>query len=141
MDVPAEVAGGGFVDGGGYRGEICGDVVLEAVFADVAEEFLEMGDFYYAGAAEGFEGIVGEGAFAYVAGDFSGAIVGGEARETHGAAFDAADAGTEGVVFADGAGDDFLKVHADILEKMFRQVAAVEADGLVGIVGVVVVPV
>src|SRR5271168_860861 len=141
VNVPAEIAGGGFVDGRGYRGEICGDVMFEAVFADVAEQFLEVRDFYYAGAAERFEGIVGEGALAYVAGNFSGAVVGGEARETHGTAFDAADAGAEGVVFADGAGDDFLKVHADILEKMFRQVAAVEADGLVGIVGVVVVPV
>jgi hypothetical protein len=37
VDVPAEVAGGGFVDGGGDRGEICGDVMFEAVFADVAE--------------------------------------------------------------------------------------------------------
>src|SRR5277367_4258014 len=111
VNVPAEVAGGGFVDGGCYRGKICGDVVFEAVFADVAEKFLEMGDFYYAGAAEGFEGIVGEGAFAHVAGNFSGEIVGGEARETHGAALDAAYAGAEGVVLANGAGDDFLKVH------------------------------
>ena len=120
MDVPAEVAGRGFVDGGGYRGKIRGDVVLKAVFADVAEKFLEMRDFYYAGATEGFEGIVGELTLADIAGNFSGEVVGGEARETHGAALDAADAGAEGVVLADGAGDDFLKVHADILEEMFR---------------------
>src|SRR5580704_6704267 len=137
VDVPAEVAGGGFVDGVRNRGEISGDVMLEAVFADVAEQFLEMRDFYYAGAAESFEGIVGEGAFAYVAGNFSGEIVGGETRKTHGAAFDAANASAERVVLADGAGDDFLKVHADILEKMLGQVAAVEADGFVGIVGVI----
>ena len=100
-----------------------------------------MGDFYYTCAAERFEGIIGECAFADVAGNFPGEIVGGEAREAHRAALDAAYAGAEGVVLADGARDDFLKVHADILEKMFGQVAAVEADGFVGIVGVIVVPV
>lgn len=78
------------MDGGGDRGEICGDVMLEAVLADVTEKFLEMRDFYHAGAAEGFERIVGEFALADVAGTFSGEIVGGEARETHGAALDAA---------------------------------------------------
>jgi hypothetical protein len=67
VNVPAEVAGGGFVDGMRYRGEICGDVMLEAVFADEAEQFLEMRDFYDASATEGFERIVGESAFADVA--------------------------------------------------------------------------
>src|SRR5208282_2993771 len=141
VDVPAEVAGGGFVNGGGNRGKICGDVMFEAVFADVAEQFLEMRDFYYAGAAKGFEGIVGESAFTDVARDFSGEIVGGETRETHWATFYAADAGAESVVLADRARDDFLKVHADILKKMLRQIAAVEADGFIGIFGVIVVPV
>src|SRR5580698_3856980 len=141
VNVPAEIASGSFMNGGGYRGEIRGDVMFEAVLADVAEQFLEMRNFYYACSAEGFEGIVGELALADVAGDFSGAVVGGEARETHGAALDAADTGAEGVVLADRARDDFLKVHADVLEKMFRQVAAVEADGFVGVVGVVIVPV
>src|SRR5580704_2229269 len=141
VDVPAEIAGGGFVDGMRYRGEICGYVMFEAVFADVAEQFLEMRDFYYAGAAESFEGIVSELALANISGDFACEVVGGETRETHRAALDAPYAGTESVVLADGAGDDFLKVHADVLEKMFRQVAAVEADGLVGIVRVIIVPV
>ena len=37
VDVPAEIAGGGFVNGTRYRGEVGGYVVFEAVFADVAE--------------------------------------------------------------------------------------------------------
>jgi len=63
---PVEVFGGGFVDRGGGGGEAGGDVVLEAVLADVAEELLHVGDLDHAGAAEGVERFVGEGAFADV---------------------------------------------------------------------------
>ena len=54
---------------------------------------------------------------------------------------DAAHAGAEGVLLADGSGDDGLKIHDDVAEEMLRQVGAVEADGLVRVVAVVVVPV
>ena len=82
---PVEVAGGGFVDGGGGGGEAGGDVVLEAVFADVAEERLHVGDVDDAGAAEGGERVVGEGSLADVALDGAREVVGGEAGEGHGA--------------------------------------------------------
>ena len=64
---PAEVFAGGLVDGGGGGGEVGGDVVLEAVLADVAQQLLHVGDLDHAGAAEGVERIVGEGALADVA--------------------------------------------------------------------------
>jgi hypothetical protein len=41
---PVEVFGGGLVGGGGGGGEAGGDVVLEAVLADIAEELLYLGD-------------------------------------------------------------------------------------------------
>jgi len=72
---PVEVFGGGFVDRGGGGGEAGGDVVLEAVLADVAEELLHVGDLDHAGAAEGVERVVGEGALADVAGEMPSILV------------------------------------------------------------------
>ena len=47
-----------------------------------------------------------------------------------------------GVLLADGARDDELVVHLHaFVEEVLGQVGAVEADGLVGVVAVVVVPV
>ena len=46
-------------------------MVFEAVLADVAQQFLQMRDFDYAGATEGVQRIVGEFAFAYIAANFS----------------------------------------------------------------------
>lgn len=82
---PVEVLGGGLVDGGGGGGEAGGDVVLEAVLADVAEELLHVGDLDDARAAEGVERVVGECSLADVALDLAGEVVGGEAGEAHGA--------------------------------------------------------
>ena len=39
------------------------------------------------------------------------------------------------------SGNDFLEVHSDALEEVLGQIAAMEADGLIGIVAVVVVPI
>ena len=82
---PVEVAGGGLVDGGGGGGEAGGDVVLEAVLADVAQQRLHVGDVDDACAAEGVERVVGEGPLADVALDGAREVVGGEAGEGHGA--------------------------------------------------------
>src|SRR5579863_5033359 len=112
-----------------------------AVFADVTEKFLHFGDFHHAGAAEGFERVVGEFSFANVAADHAFAIDSGETRVTHGAAFHFADRGAESVFLAHGSGNNFLEVHAHFTEKVFGQIAAVETDSLVGIGAVVVVPV
>src|SRR5208283_3587838 len=96
---------------------------------------------HHSGPAEGIQGIVGESAFADIAANPAGAIVGGKAREAHRARLHAADAGSEGVFAAHRPGDDFLEIHAHVLEEVLGKVAAMEADGLVGIVAVVVVPV
>jgi hypothetical protein len=115
---PAQVAGGSFVDDGGDAGEIGGDVVFEAIFADVVEKFLQAGNFDDSGTAKSFKRIVGETAAAGVATNFSGSIVGGEASKTHGAGFDLADTGAKGIVFANGAGNDGLKIHFYIFKEM-----------------------
>ena len=81
-------------------------------------------------------------ALADVAGDLAGEVVGGEAREAHGAGLDRAVERAVRVFLADGARDDELVVHLHAFaEEVLGQVGAVEADGLVGVVAVVVVPV
>ena len=102
---------------------------------------MQFGDSNDARATKGFKGIFGESAFADVAGDFAFAVIGGKPGEAHRAAFHASHDGAEGILFANGSSDDLLEVHAEVLEKMFRQVAAVEAHGFVRIVGIVVVPI
>ena len=139
-DAPAQVARGASCTAARRR-QVGRDVVLEAVFADVAQQALQVGDADYAGAAEGVERIVGEFAFADVAADLAFAVVGGEAGEAHGPGFDQAHAGAVSVFAAHGAGDDLLEIHLDGFEEMLGQIAAVEADGLIGIVAVVVVPI
>ncbi len=86
-------------------------------------------------------GIVGEFAFADVAVDGAFQVIGGEAGVAHGAGFHQALTGAVGVFAAHRAGDDLLEIHLHGLEEMLGQIAAVEADGLVGIVAVVVVPI
>ena len=142
MHLPAEVVGGGFIDGAGDCGEVGSNVMLEAVLADVAEELLHVGDFDDTCAAEGVERVVGEGAFAYVAGDLAGEVVGREAGEAHRAGLNRAVEGAVRVLLAHGARDDELVVHLHAFaEEVLGQVGAVETDSLVGVVAVVVVPV
>src|SRR6202789_3017068 len=62
--------------------------MFEVVLADVAEELLHVGDLDDAGSSKGVERVVGEFAFADVAGDFAGEVVGGEAGEAHGPGLD-----------------------------------------------------
>lgn len=59
-----------------HCGKICRDVVLEAVFAHVMEQSLQVGNFYHPGATERFEWVVRERATAYVTTHSSIAIVG-----------------------------------------------------------------
>src|ERR1039457_2019068 len=133
-DVPAQVVAGGLLHGTGDGGHVGGYVMLEAVFADKAQQGLEMENFHDAGAAESDQRIVGELALSHVAIDAAFQIVGGEAREAHVAGFHQALAGAVGVLAAHGAGDDLLEVHLDALEEVLRKVAAMEAAGLVRIV-------
>src|SRR4051794_6914343 len=116
-------------------------MMLEASLADVSEQVLQLWYLDDARAAEGLQGIVGEVALADVAPHLAFAVISGEARIAHRRSLHTADAGAEGVLLTDGAGDDLLEVHADVLEEVLGQVAAVEADSLVRIAAVVVIPI
>src|SRR5438046_2661444 len=76
-----------------------------------------------------------------IAADFPLAIVRGDTDKTHGTGFDSSHAGAKGIFLAHRSGDDFLEIHADVLEKMLGKIAAVKTNSLVRIVGVVVIPV
>src|SRR3954454_22314267 len=93
MHLPTQVLRRGLVHCGGGFAHVGGDVVLEAVLADVPEEVLQARDLDYPGAAEGLERVVGEGALADVAADLAGGVVGGEAGESHRGGLYLADAG------------------------------------------------
>ena len=64
---PNQVAHGGLMHRRGRIGEVGGDVVLEPVFADVAQQTLQAGDLHHADSPKGGQGIVGEGAAADIA--------------------------------------------------------------------------
>ena len=99
VHLPIEVASGGFVDDGRDTREVGGDVMLETVVTDVAQQFLQSWDFHDARAAERFEWIIGEATAAGVAADFSMHIVGGKPRKAHAASLYAPHAGAKGVFF------------------------------------------
>jgi hypothetical protein len=88
-----------------------------------------------------FERVVGELAFAHIAANGAVAIVGREARETHRTRLHAAHARSVSVLAAHRAGDDLLEVHAAFLEEVLGEIAAMEADGLVRVFAVIVVPI
>src|ERR1035441_5608911 len=84
----------------------------------------------------------GERALADVTANGAAEVVGGEAGEAHGAGLDGAVQRAVGILLAHRTRDDELVVHLHtFLEEVFGQVGTVEADGLVGVVAVVVVPV
>src|SRR5579863_8149710 len=105
--------------------------MFETVLADIAQQFLHSGNTHHARAAEGLERIARELAFTHITADGSPAVVGRETRVAHGAALHAAHAGAKSIFPPNCARDDLLEVHFDILEEMLRQIAAMEADGLV----------
>src|SRR3954451_25321298 len=115
--------------------------MLETILADVAQELLQLGNLDHSDPTEGIERVAGELPFANIPANGSAGVVGGESGEAHSAWLHAPDHSAVGVLFADGARDDLLEVHADLLEEVLGQVAAMKADGLIGIVPVVVVPV
>src|SRR5580700_1692659 len=65
-----------FMDDPGNGCEVCSDVMLETVFANVAQQFLHVGNLDDSGAAECFQRIIGESPFADVAADHAILIVG-----------------------------------------------------------------
>src|SRR5258706_5621456 len=141
VHLPTEIAADSFVGRARDRGKVCRHVVLKTVFADVAKKTLKLRNFDDARTAKGVERIVSECAFADISTHDSSRVVGGEARKTHSARLHAPDTGSESVFLPDRPGDDLLEIHADILKKMLRKIAAMKAHCLVGIVSIVVVPV
>src|SRR4051812_12662503 len=129
-NVPAQVLRRRLMDRVGDVGEGAGDVVLESVLADVAEQRLKARDLDDTGAAERLEVIPGEFTLADVAGDPPGAVVRRESRESHGPRLHLSDDRSIGVLSPDRPGDDRLIVHRGIVEEIARQVAAVKADRL-----------
>src|ERR1700704_600931 len=103
VDVPMEITCCRFVDGRSDGREVGSNVMLEAAFANEAQQLLQLGDADDAGTTKRFQGILGECAFADVAGDFSFAVVGGKSCVAHRAAFHTPHDGAKGVLFADGS--------------------------------------
>ncbi len=58
-NVPTQVAGGGFLDGGGDAGKIGGHVMLKSPFADEMQQALQLWDLHHARASEGVQRVVG----------------------------------------------------------------------------------
>src|SRR5580704_487969 len=139
--LPSEVTNGCFVDCLRDFAEVSGNVMFETLMTDELEQPLQLRNLRHARAAEGLEGIVGELAWPGIAANDAAAIVGGVPCKGHRSGFHFAHAGAESVLLTHGAGNDLLVVHPDILEEMFGQVGAMEADALVGIAAVIVVPV
>src|SRR5208283_3389014 len=64
VHIPVKVSSGRFMNGGRHRREISGNVMLETVLTNVAEQFLQPGDLHYTGTSKGFQRVIGETATA-----------------------------------------------------------------------------
>src|SRR5260370_3585511 len=115
--------------------------MFEPAFTDIAEKLLQVRNVYDAGATKRIQRMVGEGSFADIAADFSFTIIRRDAGKAHRTGLDSSHARSKRVLLTHCSGDDLLEIHAYILEEMLRKIAAVKTDGLVGIIGVVVIPV
>src|SRR5216684_3349561 len=115
--------------------------MFEPAFTNKAKKFLQVGNVHDTGAAKSLERIIGEGSFADIAADFSFTIIRRDAGKAHRTGFNSSHARSKRVLLTHCSGDDLLEIHAYILEEMLRKIAAVKTDGLVGIIGVVVIPV
>src|SRR6266851_514125 len=124
-----------------YRRKVRCNMVLESVLANVMQQILQARNLHYAGAAESIERIIGKRAVPYISAHCPSSVIRGEAGKAHRPRLYAAHHGSEGVFLAHGAGNDFLEIHADLLKEVLRQIAAMKADSLIGVVTVVVVPV
>src|SRR6266498_3005868 len=116
-------------------------MVLKPSLADVMQQLLHLRDFNHAGAAKCIQRIVSKATFTAVATHLTRQIIGREPRETHCPWLDQADNGSKRILLANRAGNNFLKIHLERTEEMLRQVRAMEADCLIRIASVIVVPV
>src|SRR5580765_5529915 len=67
VHVPAEISGGGFVDGRRNCRQVGGDVMLEALLADVVQQGLHLWNLDHARATESVQRIVRKPSLAHVA--------------------------------------------------------------------------
>lgn len=111
VDAPAEVLAQGFFDGVGDFAEVGGDVMFVAVLTDVGQQLLEIGNLHDAVPAKRGQLVIGEPPLASVGNHAAVAVVGRDAAVGERAGFDSADDCAVGVLFANGAGDNFLVVH------------------------------
>ena len=81
--IPNHVARRDFVHDPGDGREVRGDVMLEAIFADVALQLLRLRNFHRAGPTESFQRIICESAFTNVAANDAVLVFSGKERETH----------------------------------------------------------
>src|SRR5215469_15469194 len=96
--------------------------MLESLAADESEQLLQLRNLRHSGTAKRLQWIVRKAAGSGVSAHDAAAIVGGEARVAHHARLHAAHAGAESIVFAHGASDDLLVIHAHILEEVLGQI-------------------
>src|SRR6266568_3798336 len=115
--------------------------MFKTAFADITQKFLQMRNVQDAAAAKSLQRIVGELTFADIAADFPFAIIRRNAYKPHRAGLHSPYACAKRIFLAYCPGNDLLEIHAHILEEMLGKIAAVETNGLVGIIRVVVIPV
>src|SRR5579859_2923302 len=101
--------------------------MLKAVLADIVEQFLHPRNLDHSSSAESIQRIVGESAFTHVTAHLPGGVVGGKTSKTHGLRLDQPHAGAKGILFSDGARNDFLEIHFRRPEEVLRQIRTVEA--------------
>src|SRR5438067_13184191 len=90
---------------------IDGNVMLEPILTDIAHQPLEGRDFNHPVTSEALRAVGGDFPFADVSAHIPVQVVGGYTAKSQRPAFEVADDGPERVVFANRAGDDFLKIH------------------------------
>src|SRR3989442_10670996 len=107
-------------DGAAVMAAVDGDVVFVAVLADVLEESLEGGHLHHAVTAKALEFVAGDFAFTDVRAHAAVEVVRRSAAECQWPALEPSNDGPEGVLLADRRRNDFLKVHLEVFEKVFR---------------------
>src|SRR5437588_4059747 len=116
-------------------------MVLEAVFADESQQLLHLWNLYDACATEGMQRIVCKRTLTDIAFDLSIQVGSRESRKAHGACLHGAVERSMGILLANRSGNDLLVIHLHaFVEDVFRQVRAVEADCVIWVITVVMVP-
>ena len=117
INFPAQIGIESFGYRIGFSAHIYGNVMLEAHFADVPHERLEIGNSHHAVTAEGIEFVICELALAGIDADDAAGIVGSDSAEGRFIRGYSADNRAVSIFLADRAGDYFLIIHPRVFEK------------------------